>query len=99
MTYEKIYIEEYKIKNKKDPTFDVSFKGGLIKNYVIQDMIEAINEMNLNKKNYSINLEVDEKQGESIESNDKKTIDLFENNNETNNNSNTNSDIINEKIK
>ena len=62
-------------------------------------MIEAINEMNLNKKNYSINLEVDEKQGESIESNDKKTIDLFENNNETNNNSNTNSDIINEKIK
>ena len=99
MTYEKIYIEEYKIKNKKDPTFDVPFKGELIKNYVIQDMIEAINEMNLNKKNYSINLEVDEKQGESIESNDKKTIDLFENNNETNNNSNTNSDIINEKIK
>ena len=99
MTYEQVYIEEYQIKNKNDPTFDVPFKDGLIKNYVIQDMIEAINEMNMNTKDYSINLEVDGKLGEGIKSKDKNNINLIGNNNETINSSNTNDDIVNDENK
>ena len=99
MTYEQVYIEEYQIKNKNDPTFDVPFKEGLIKNYVIQDMIEAINEMNMNTKDYSISLEVDGKLGEGIKSKDKNNINLIGNNNETINSSNTNDDIVNDENK
>ena len=99
MTYEQVYIEEYQIKNKNDPTFDVPFKEGLIQNYVIQDMIEAINEMNMNTKDYSINLEVDGKLGEGIKSKDKNNINLIGNNNETINSSNTNDDIVNDENK
>ena len=81
--------------DKNDPSFIVPFKDGLINNYVMQDKNEFINEMNINKKDCSINFE---KSGEDIESKNKKTIDLFDNN-ETTNNSNTNNDIINGKIK
>jgi hypothetical protein len=100
MTYEKIYIEEYKIKNKNDPTFNEPFKGGLIKNYVIQDMIDAICEMNINTKKYTINLEEDGKIEEDLESKNK-NINLFENNYKTItvNSENTNNNIINDKCK
>ena len=100
MTYEKIYIEEYKIKNKNDPTFNEPFKGGLIKNYVIQDMIDAICEMNINTKKYTIHLEEDGKIEEDLESKNK-NINLFENNYKTItvNSENTNNNIINDKCK
>ena len=100
MTYEKIYIEEYKIKNKNDPTFNEPFKGGLIKNYVIQDMIDAICEMNINTKKYTIHLEEDGKIEEDLESKDK-NIKLKENEYNTIpfNGENTDNNIINDKCK
>ena len=100
MTYEKIYIEEYKIKNNNDPTFNEPFKEGLIKNYVIQDMIDSICEMNINTKNYSINLEEDGKIEEGLESKDK-NIKSLENkyNTITINVENTDNNIIDDKCK
>ena len=63
MTYEKIFIELYITQNNIDPTFNMPIQGGLIKNYVIKDMIDSLIEMNQKKKDYSIVLinDIDEK--------------------------------------
>ena len=63
MTYEKIFIELYITQNNIDPTFTMPIQGGLIKNYVIKDMIDSLIEMNQKKKDYSIVLinDIDEK--------------------------------------
>ena len=52
LTYEKAYIEDYIFNKKKDPTFDESIKGKLIKNFVIKNMVDSIMEMNKNHKDY-----------------------------------------------
>ena len=97
MTYEKVLIEEYVLNNKNDPTFNVPIiKQELIKNFVIQDMVEAINEMNKNKTNYSINLEIEENLNNDLITEDKLTNINNENNNEIKNDINSNN-IINEK--
>ena len=84
MTYEKLFIEEYILNNKNDPTFNTPInKNDLIKNYVIKDMVDAVDEMNKNKQKYSINLEIsDEKiDNNNIKKEVKLNIDLTENNN------------------
>ena len=84
MTYEKLFIEEYILNNKNDPTFNTPInKNDLIKNYVIKDMVDAIDEMNKNKQKYSINLEIsDEKiDNNNIKKENKLNIYLAENNN------------------
>ena len=98
MTYEKVYIENYIDENKNDPTFNVPIKGYLIKNYVIQDMVDSINEMNKNKKNFSIVLIEDEKNDANIDTKDKINDDINHINNANNDNNNINNDIISEKV-
>ena len=96
MTYEKVLIEEYVLNNKNDPTFNVPIiKQELIKNFVIQDMVEAINEMNKNKTNYSINLEIEENLNNDLITEDK-LANINNENNEIKNDINSNN-IINEK--
>ena len=96
MTYEKVLIEEYVLNNKNDPTFNVPIiKQELIKNFVIQDMVEAINEMNKNKTNYSINLEIEENLNNDLITEGKLT-NINNKNNEIKNDINSNN-IINEK--